>query len=138
VEESPLKRILEAIDRFDADAAMKLMAPDVRFMTVDGRRAEGFGPTRELLDSFLSDVRSMSHQVTSQWHLDDAWIAEVNATYVLQDHLEIRDRPRAFVVRVGPEGVTDVRAYGARERPLMDHRTGEDGTWRRERWIPPL
>lgn len=138
MEESPITRILEAIDRFDADAVMSLMAPDVRFMTVDGRRAEGFEPTRELLESFLSDVRSMSHEVISQWHLDDAWIAEVSATYVLQDHLEIRDRPRAFVLREGPDGVTDLRAYGARERPLADHRTGEDGTWLRERWIPPL
>jgi hypothetical protein len=138
VEESLLTRLLEAIDRLDADAVMELMAPEVRFMTVDGRRAEGFGPTRHLLESFLSDVRSTTHEITSQWHVDDAWIAEVNATYVLQDHLEIRDRPRVFVLRKGPQGVTDFRAYGAREQPLTEHRTGEDGTWLRERWIPPL
>lgn len=138
MEGSPIISVLEALDRLDADDVMKQMAPEIRFMTVDGRRAEGIGPTRELLISFLADLRSMTHKVTGHWHVDDVWIAEVDATYVLRDFLEIRDRPRALVLRAGPDGITDLRAYGAGERPLTDHRTGDNGTWLRERWIPPL
>jgi hypothetical protein len=138
VEESPITSFLEAIDRLDTDAAMKPMVADVRLMTADGRRAEGVGPTRQLLTSFLSGVRAMTHEVTGQWHQDDVWIAEVTATYEMTDHLQIRDRPRVFVMVTGPSGITDVRAYGASERPLSDHRTGEEGMWIGDRWIPPL
>jgi hypothetical protein len=138
VEESPITSFLEAIDRLDADAVVKSMAPDVRLMTADGRRAEGVGPTRQLLMSFLSGVRAMTHELTAQWHQDDVWIGEATATYEMADHLQIRDRPRVFVMVVGPSGITDLRAYGASERPLSDHLTGEEGMWIRDRWIPPL
>jgi hypothetical protein len=46
--------------------------------------------------------------------------------------------PRVFVLREGPDGIADLRVYGSHERWLMEHRTGEEGMWIGERWIPPL
>jgi SnoaL-like domain len=135
---SPVEQLLGAVDRRDVDAVMALSAPDVRLLTVDGRRAHGKDAVRELLTTFLGGLRSSSHRITAQWHVDDVWIAEIDASYELQDWLRLNDLPRVFVVRMGPDGIADLRAYGAHEHPLADHRTGEEGMWVGSRWIPPL
>lgn len=136
--DSPIEQLLRAIDALDVDATMGLMAPDVRLLAVDGRRGEGTEAVRRLLTDFISTLRSTSHRITAQWHEDDAWIAEVEADYELRDYLKLKALPRAFVLRVGPQGITDFRVYGAHEQPLTDHRTGEEGMWVGGRWVPPL
>jgi hypothetical protein len=138
VDQSPIVELLGAIDKLDIDKVMALMAPDGRLLTVDGRRAEGSGAVRELLIEFFATLRSTTHHITAQWHEDKVWIAEVEASYELQDWLLMTALPRAFVMRAGPQGFVDLRIYGARERPLTAHRTGDEGTWVGDRWIPPL
>jgi hypothetical protein len=138
VSASPLEQLMETMDTLDVDAMMALVAPDGRLMTVDGRHAEGADAVRQLLSDFFGELRSTTHKVTAQWHQDDVWIAEVDASYELRDWLQINALPRVFIVREGPEGIADIRAYGAHERPLTDHRTGEEGMWVGSRWIPPL
>ena len=117
---------------------MALAAPDCRMLAVDGTRANGSGAMRELLSSFFASLRSMRHHVTAQWHVDDVWIAEVDGSYELMDWLQLNGLPRAFVLRDSPDGFVELRVYGAHERPLTDHRTGEEGMRIGERWIPPL
>ena len=136
--DSPIEHLLKAIDELNVDGAMALMAPDVRFLAVDGRRGEGKEALRELITYFISTLRSTSHRITAQWHQDDVWIAEGEGTYELRDYLQLNALPRAFVVRVGPGGIADFRAYGAHEHPLTEHRTGEEGMWVGGRWVPPL
>jgi hypothetical protein len=126
VKESPLVQILAAIDKLDADAVMALCAPECRLSTVDGRQAAGQADVRQLLGEFLSTLRSTSHRITAQWHQDDAWIAETLADYELQDWLRIEGRRSVFIVRAGEDGISDVRAYGANERPLSDHHDGDE------------
>jgi hypothetical protein len=138
VNDSPIDRLLAAVDNLDVEAAVAMAAPDCRFLAVDGRRAEGAEAVQALLREFFASVRSMQHHVTAQWHPDDVWIAEVEATYELRDWLLINALPRVFIVRDAPEGFVDIRVYGAHERPLTDHRTGEEGMRIGERWIPPL
>jgi len=138
VSESPIDRLVAALDKFDVEAAMALMAPDCRLLTVDGRHAEGAEAMRALLEDFLSMLRSTTHRITAQWHEENVWIAEVDADYELKDRLRITSLPRAFVVRDGAAGVTDVRVYGAHERRLADHATGDEGIHIGGRWIPSL
>jgi hypothetical protein len=135
---SPIEQLLEAIDALDVDAAMALLGPDTRLLTADGKRAEGSDAVRAFVTEFIGSVRSMTHRVTAQWHQDDVWIAEVEATYELVDWLQLKALPRAFILREGPEGIADLNVYGAHERPLTEHRTGEEGMWVGDRWIPPL
>lgn len=127
-----------AIDRLDLEAVMSLAAPYVRLLTVDGRRASEAEGARRLLGDFLSALRSTTHVITAQWHQDDVWIAEVEASYELRDWLKINGLPRVFIVRMGPDGIADLRVYGAHERPLEDHRRGDEGLWIGDRWVPPL
>lgn len=134
---SPLEEFLAAVDTLDPDAVHALLAPECRFRLADGRSAEGPEPVRDLLKVFLGTLRGTVHTITEQWHVDDVWIAEVRARYDLRDHLQLT-LPRAFIVRHRPEGITELRAYGAHERPLTEHRTGDEGMWVGERWIPPL
>jgi hypothetical protein len=135
---SPIERLLEAIDRRDVEAAMAPMATDCRLLTVDGRRAEGAEAMRALFADILETLHSSTHRITAQWHLDEVWIAETEADYELKDWMRLTALPRAFVLRYGAEGVTDVRVYGAHERPLIDHGAREEGIRLGGRWMPAL
>jgi hypothetical protein len=126
VSESPLVALVTALGRRDVDAAVALCSPDCRLATADGRRAEGVPGMRGLLARFLSDLRSATYEVTAQWHQDNVWFAEVLASYELRDWLRLERLPRAFVVRTDDAGICDVRVYGAHERELTDHRTGDE------------
>lgn len=121
----------------DVEAAIALMAPNCQMLAVDGRRAEGTAAVRELLADFLAAILQTTHRISEQWHQDDVWIAEVEATYELKDRVRIK-RPRAFVLRDGPDGLVELHVYGAHERPLADDRTSEQGIRIDGRWIPPL
>lgn len=138
MDDSPVVKILQAIDRRDVEGAMALVAPDVRMLAVDGRRAEGAEATRALVTDFLGGVRSMSHRITAQWHADDVWIAEVEATYELPDRATLNALPRVFVLEDSPDGVAAMRVYGAHEPPLIEQEPSEEGIHIGGRWIPPL
>jgi hypothetical protein len=135
---SPIEQVLNAVDDLDVDAAMTLAAPGIRFMAADGRRVEGTEALRDLLTEFLLPLRHTTHRITAQWHQDDVWIAELEGTYELRDYLQLKALPRAVIARIGPDGIVDLRVYGAHERPLTEHRTGEEGMWVGGRWVPPL
>lgn len=135
---SPIESLLEAFDRLDIEGVEALVAPDARLMTADGQRAEGQAEVRQLLETFMATLRSTSHRVLAQWHQGDVWIAEVEASYELRDWLQLKALPRAFILHQGPDGITELHAYGAHERPLTEHRTGEEGIRLADRWIPPL
>jgi hypothetical protein len=126
------------MDRLDVDALVGQFAQDGRLMTADGRRAEGSEPLRELLTEFFGTLRSTTHTVTQQRQQDNVSIAEIDASYELRDWLRLNNLPRVFILRDGPQGIEDLRVYGAHEHPIAEHRTGEEGMWVGSRWIPPL
>jgi SnoaL-like domain len=138
VSESPIDRLLGALDALDVDAVLAPAAPDIRLLTADGRQAEGAAAVRALLADFLGQLRATAHTITAQWHEDDAWIAEVEATYELKDRTRLAAMPRAFILHVGPAGWTDLRVYGAHERPLAESRARDEGMRIGGHWIPPL
>src|SRR5207302_1332803 len=82
-------------------------APNARLLTADGRRAEGREAVRELLASFAADLRSTSHRIIAQWHQDNVWIAEVEASYELRDWFQLNALPRAFILHHGPDGIDE-------------------------------
>lgn len=133
-----MQRLVDAMDALDVDGLVSLFAPGGRLMTADGRSAEDIDAVRALLTEFFGALRSTTHKITAQWHQDNVWIAEINAGYELRDWLKLNDLPRVFILREGPEGIDDLRVYGAHEHPLTDHRTGEEGMLIGSRWIPPL
>lgn len=136
--DSPIQRLVDAMDRLDVDALVGLFAPSGKLMTADGRRAEGHDALRGLLAEFFGELRSTTHRVTEEWNQGNVWIAEIDASYELRDWLRLNDLPRVFIARAGSEGVEDLRVYGAHEHPIAEHRTGEEGMWVGRRWIPPL
>lgn len=136
--DSPIQALFAAFDELDFDGVAALVAPDARLLLADGRRASGRDAVRELLESFAGNLRSTSHKIITQWHLDNVWIAEVEASYELRDWLKLNSLPRAFIAYTGPEGISELHVYGAHERPLTEHRTGDEGLWIGDRWIPPL
>jgi ketosteroid isomerase-like protein len=135
---STLEQLLAAIDGLDVEAVMALVGPEPRFLAADGRRAAGAEEVRELLTELLAALRSTTHRITAEWHVDDVWIAEVDADFELQDFLELKALPRVFILRTADGRIADLRVYGAHEHPLTDHRTGEEGMWIGMRWVPPL
>ena len=138
MKESALEQLLAAIDGLDVEAVMALVGPEPRFLAADGRRAAGVGEVRALVTELLGALRATTHRITAEWHLDDVWIAEVEADYELQDFLELKALPRVFILRTAEGLILDIRVYGAHEHLLTDHRTGEEGMWIGTRWVPPL
>jgi hypothetical protein len=138
VSDSPIDQVLGAADKLDVEGLVSLLAPDGRILVADGRRAEGTEAARRLFEEFIGKLRHTSHRVTARWHIDDVWIAEFDAEYELHDYLKLGPLPRAMILRDGPHGITDLRFYGAHERSVDDHRTGEEGLWIGGRWVPPL
>jgi hypothetical protein len=138
VADSPIAQLMMAIDGLDVESVMALFAPEPRLLTADGRRAEGSAAVRELIAEVLGTLRTATHRVTAEWHVDDVWIAEVEADFELQDWLQMRGLPRAIIVRTTTQGIAEARIYGAHEPRLEDHPTGEEGMWIGTRWIPPL
>jgi len=134
---SPLDAFLRAVDDLDADAVMALMAPDCRLLTADGRRAVGTEAVRALIGGFLATLHSTTHRVTAEWHVDGVWIAEVDAGYEFKDRLRVGNLPRAVVARGGPDGLGDVRVYGAHEDRLDDDGSA-GGLMFAGRWLPSL
>jgi hypothetical protein len=138
VDRSPIVDLLAALDKLDLDAAMSLCTSDCHVMTADGRHAQGQDAVRELLGTFLSQLRSMNHEILSLWHVKDAWIAELVADYELNDWSKIERLPRAIVLRVGADGISDVRIYGAHEQQLSEHRGGDQAVRIGGRLLLPL
>ena len=98
-------------------------------VALGARRVDQLEQTQRLVEKIGRRAIAVRTDVTNP---------EVEGAYQLQDYLQLKALPRAFVLRVGPDGITDLRAYGAHERPLTDHRTGEEGMWVGGRWVPPL
>ncbi len=138
MDESPIAQLLAAVDEFDVEAAVALFAPDARLLSVDGRWSVGLDAVRELLTDLIGILRSSAHRITAQWHQQNVWIAEVEATYELKQDLMRVTRPRAFVLRDGPDGFVDLHVYGAHERQLGDTHSERGEMRLGGRWIPPL
>jgi ketosteroid isomerase-like protein len=136
--DSPLDRLLAALDSLDVDAVMALLTRDAKFLTIDGGRAQGTAAVREMLTDFVAPLRATTHKVTAEWHADDVWIAEVDATYERTDGEQTGELARVIVLRERPNGIADLRAYGAQAPLLTDPHGEEAGMRLGGRWIPPL
>jgi hypothetical protein len=135
---SPIRDFLDSIDKLDIDGAVRLLAEECRILLVDGQRGEGRASIHKLLQTFLGGLRATRHRITSEWHVDGVWIAEVDASYELQDWLCLDALPRAFFAVVGEDGITDIRVYGAHERSLTAHRRDDESMRVGGRWLLPL
>jgi ketosteroid isomerase-like protein len=136
--DSPMKQLLAAVDSLDVDAVIALLTREAKFLTIDGQRAQGTAAVRELLSDFVAPLRATTHEVTAEWHEDDVWIAELDATYERTDGEQTGVLARVIVLRERPDGIADLRAYGA-QAPLLTDPHGEQGGMRLGgRWIPPL
>ena len=135
---SLIEQFFGDLDSLDVGALTARMTPGCRLLSADGRRAEGIEAASELLGEFVSQLRSTAHRITAHWHIDDVWIAEVEADYELADRLLLTAVPRAFVIREQDGAIADVRVYGAHERRLADHGGDDEGMRIAGRWLPPL
>jgi hypothetical protein len=138
MKKSPIEQLLGAIDDLDVERTMALLAADARLLMIDGRDAEGAAAVRELITTFLDALRTSTHRITAEWHQENVWIAEVEATYELKDFTRLGSLPRVFVLRDGPNGFTDLRVYGAHERTLPEHGSRETEMRLGGRRMPPL
>jgi|SRR3954447_110140 hypothetical protein len=138
VKKSPMAELLDAVDTLDVGVVTSLFEPDARLLLADGRLAEGGDAVRELLTDLFGGLRSASHRTTDEWNDGNVWIAEAEASYELHDWTQTGPLPRALVLRMGTDGIADVRVYGANERALGEYATAEEGLWIGGRWMPPL
>jgi hypothetical protein len=135
---SPIERFIDAIDVLDVETAVTLMGPDCVLLTTTGDTAEGAGPVSKLLAEFLDPVRSTAHRILTHWHVDDVWIAEVEADYELTNDTRIGSLPRAIFWASQPNGSAVVHFYGAHEGAIRDLGKPAGAMLLDGHWIPPL
>ena len=83
-------------------------------------------------------MHRMEHRITAHWHVGGVWIAEVEGDYELQDRSRLLRLPRAFIVRKGEQGITELRVYGAHEHVIYEHEHDPGGLRIGGRYMPPL
>ena len=140
---SPLERFLRTFDRLDADACAAMFAPDGRLGFADGRVERGTTAVRDCLRAYFADLRATEHVVRGLWHVDRAWIGEVEASYVLADHSKLGPVSKVFVMRMRDKDIEDLRVYAAgspsfHEAVIRHEHERLRGDLVGGRWIPPL
>ena len=116
-----MHEFLRALDALDLDSAVALFAPDASLTTAYGDAAEGRDRVRDVLGTLLRELRATHHEVTAEWHPEDGvWIAEMSATYELDDYSQRGPFQRAIIVRASDGGITEMRIYGAHELRLPE------------------
>lgn len=139
VSDSPIRAALRAFDALDLDAAVSMFAPGATLMTAFGEEVVGGDAVREQLRTFLGELRSTRHEVTSEWNPEpEVWVAEVAATYELTDFSRRGPYRRAVVLRQGDHGIEQLRIYGAHELPLPQTGLHYDEVRGPHGWLPTL
>jgi hypothetical protein len=137
--DSPIGAVLDAIDALDLEGALRLFAPNGSFMAAFGEESVGFDHVRDQLSTFFGGLRGCEHTVESEWHPEPTvWIAEVTATYELQDFSQRGPYKRALVLRQGDAGIASLRIYGAHEEPLSESGEPYQEVRGPHGWLPTL
>ena len=135
---TPIERLLAALDALDLEAVLVLLAPDCALLLSDGRRAQGTDAIRAELADLLEHLHSMAHRLTNQWHVDDVWIAELEADYERSDRSQILRLPRALIARADEAGIAELRIYGAHEHVIYEEELDPGGLRIGGRYMPSL
>jgi hypothetical protein len=137
--DSPIAAVLAAIDSLDLEGTLELFAPSGNFMTAFGAEANGTEELREELSGFFAGLRGCAHTVETEWHPEPTvWIAEVNATYELEDFSQRGPYKRVLVLRQGEDGIVSLRIYGAHELPLNSSAETYQEVRGPHGWLPTL
>jgi len=135
---TPIERLLAALDALDLEAVLALLAPDCALLLADGDRAQGTDAVRAELSDLFEHLHSMTHRLTNQWHVDDVWIAEVEADYDMHDRSRVLRLPRALVARADHAGIAELRIYGAHEHAIYDHEQSDGSVVIGGRYMPSM
>jgi hypothetical protein len=137
--DSPIAAVLAAIDSLDLDRALRLFAPSGNFVTAFGAEATGTDQLRQQLTGFFAGLHGCAHTVDTEWHPEpEVWIAEVTATYELEDFSERGPYKRVLVLRQGDDGIASLRIYGAHELPLTSSAEAYQEVRGPNGWLPTL
>ncbi len=136
--DSPTAAVFQRLDLLDADGAAALFAPDGKLTMIYGRTAAGAEQVRTMLTEFCGHLRATGHTLTAEWNPEPGvWIAELTATYELQNFERLGPYARAAILREGPAGISELNIYGAHEQPLGTT-GGYQEVFASGRWLPTL
>ena len=135
---SPIEELLSAIDVLDLDRTLALLAPECTFLMADGHAGAGHEALGEALGELFAHLHRVEHRISAQWHVDEVWIAELEADYELTDRSRLLALPRALILRKEEQGISDLRVYGAHEREIYERDLAPGGLVIGGRYMPPL
>lgn len=137
--QSPVRRVLDAIDALDLDAASVLFTDDVQLMTVYGAEGIGVAQARAVLAELLGELRATHHDIVSEWNPEaGVWIAEVTATYELKDFSQRGPFHRVIIARERTNLISQLRMYGSHELPLSESESAYREVRGPHGWLPTL
>lgn len=99
------------IDRMDADAWARYLAPDAVMRFGNGDPVHGRDACRDALAAFYGQIAGLRHHLIDSWEHGDATIVEANVTYTRTDGGEVTV-PVVTIYRTnGNHLIADYRVY---------------------------
>ena len=108
---APHEQLFDDLDRFDGEAWVAHLAPDVVMQFGNEDPVYGRANCRARAQSLFHSVRSISHEHVARWEHGDATIAETRVTFVLPDDSSVTI-PMVTIYRTDSHGlIADYRVY---------------------------
>jgi ketosteroid isomerase-like protein len=137
--DSLIQLLLSAIDALDLETSMSLFDPEAELLTVYGRQGNGTEQVRAVLEELIGELRAVHHAISSEWNPEPGvFIAELSATYELNDFSKRGPYRRAIVLRTHDTKIARLRMYGAHELPLPEAEAGYREVRGPHGWLPTL
>jgi hypothetical protein len=98
------------VDRMDATVFASHLAQDASLRFGNGEELTGREAIEAYIAGFFATIDNLSHEIVSQWELDDTTILRLEVTYTRQDG-RIVTIPVVTIYRRGPELIDDYRVF---------------------------
>lgn len=105
-----IARMFAALDEERTDDFVGFMTEDARWTFGNAETVVGREDIRKATDGFLTQIESLSHEITGLWEQGDTAIAEFMVTYTRRDGKVVRV-PAANIFRIEDGLIKDFRIY---------------------------
>ncbi len=108
IDEKWVRDYYRAVDSMNMKEYLEYHTDDVKFRFGSTETTTGKEPVEQSLNQLWNALRSLSHNMTGLWILDNVAIVEADITYIRKDG-KVVPLPAATVIRIEDGKASDVR-----------------------------
>jgi len=106
----PVESLFAALDRKDLGIFLSYLSPDCRLQYGNHPPVQGQDAIRETVGHFLEQIADSRHDITRQWHQDDAVICHGDVHYTRRDG-SLVTIPVAYILTLDEGVISDYRVF---------------------------